>query len=85
MCLGAAMSFFVGEIYYGHECPSDGAVALVQQWRRKKEDFPSYRVPKIVGGILRHQALALFREYVERYPSSATWEWAKTIAALDTR
>ena len=84
MCIGAAMSFFLGEIYYGHECPSDGAVALVQQWRRKEEDFPGYRVPKIVGGILRNEAIALFKEYVVRYPLSTTWKWAKTIAALDT-
>jgi tRNA(adenine34) deaminase len=83
MCMGAAMSFFLGEIYYGHECPGDGAAALVQQWRRKEEDFPAYRVPKIVGGILRPEAIALFREYVRRYPASPMCEWAETIAALD--
>lgn len=53
MCLGAAVSFFLGEIYHGHEMPSDGAVALVQQLRRRWEDFPAYRVPRIEGGILR--------------------------------
>ena len=31
MCLGAAMSFFVGQVYYGHEAPGDGAVELVKQ------------------------------------------------------
>ena len=82
MCLGAAMSFFVGEIYYGHECPGDGAVALVQQWRRKEEDFPNYRVPKITGGLLRQEGIDLFKEYVARHASGAMWEWAKTIAAL---
>ena len=76
------MSFFLGEIYYGHECPSDGAVALVQQWRRKEEDFPDYRVPTIVGGVLRAEAIALFREYVTRHASGARREWARTIAEL---
>jgi tRNA(adenine34) deaminase len=82
MCLGAAMSFFLGEIYYGHECPGDGAVSLVQQWKRAEEDFPNYRVPRIVGGVLRQEAIDLFKEYVARHSSGAMWEWAKTIAAL---
>jgi tRNA(adenine34) deaminase len=82
MCLGAAMSFQIGELYYGHEMPSDGAVGLVQQWQRKEADFPNYRVPKIVGGILRNEAIALFKEYVARHSSGAMWEWAKTIARL---
>src|SRR5205823_756976 len=53
MCLGAAMSFMLGEVYYGLESPSDGAVALARGWRRKEEDFPAYRLPRIEGGILR--------------------------------
>lgn len=79
---GAAMSFFVGEIYYGHECPGDGAVALVQQWKRNEKGFPNYRVPEIVSGILRQEGIALFQEYVALHTSGAMWEWAKTIAAL---
>ena len=82
MCLGAAMSFFVGEIVYGHEMPSDGAVALVRQWRRNEKDFPNYRVPDIEGGLLRAEGIALFQEYVNLHTSGALWEWAKTIASL---
>jgi hypothetical protein len=72
----------VGEIVYGHECPGDGAVALVQQWKRKEEDFPNYRVPEIVGGVLRQESIDLFKKYVARHSSGAMWEWAKTIASL---
>ena len=82
MCLGAAMSFFLGEIYYGHEIPSDGAVRLVQQWKRNQEDFPNYQTPRIESGILREEGIALFREYAARHSSGAMWEWAKTIARL---
>lgn len=82
MCLGAAMSFFIGEIVYGHEMPSDGAVALVQSWRRRERDFQNYRVPRITGGVLRQEGIDLFKEYVERHSSGAMWEWAKTVAAL---
>ena len=76
------MSFFLGEIYYGHECSGDGAVALAQSWQRKEENFPNYRLPKITGSILRQEGIALFREYVTRHKAGALWEWAKTIADL---
>jgi tRNA(adenine34) deaminase len=82
MCMGAAMSFFLGEIYYGHECPGDGAVALVQQWQRREQDFPNYRVPRIEGGILRNEAVALFQAYVAGAPPGPMREWARTIADL---
>src|SRR5207248_1482360 len=67
MCLGAAMSFMLGEIYYGLESPGDGAARFAREWRRKEEDFPAYRLPRIEGGILRAESLALFREYVARH------------------
>jgi tRNA(adenine34) deaminase len=83
MCLGAAMSFFLGKLYYGHGIPSDGAVSLVQQWTRKQEDFPNYQTPLIEGGLLREEGLGLFREYASRHSSGAIWEWAKTVATLE--
>jgi tRNA(adenine34) deaminase len=82
MCLGAAMSFFLGEIYYGLESPGDGAVDLVRQWQKKHEDFPGYRAPRITGGILREESIALFQEYVDRHSSGAMWEWAKTLSSM---
>ena len=82
MCLGAAMSFFVGQVYYGHEAPGDGAVELVKQWRREEKSFPNYRVPEMTGGILRDEAIALFKAYVARHSSGGMWEWAKMIARL---
>ena len=82
MCLGAAMSFFIGEIIYGHEMPSDGAMSLVQGWQRQERDFPNYQVPRITGGVLRQEGIDLFKEYVAQHSSGGMWEWAKTVAAL---
>jgi tRNA(adenine34) deaminase len=82
MCLGAATSFFLGEIVYGMESHGDGAVELVQGWERHQQDMPAYRVPKLTGGILREESIALFREYVAMHSSGAMWEWAKTLAEL---
>lgn len=82
MCLGAAMSFFLGEICYALESPGDGAVSVVQQWRRDEAAFPAYRVPRITGGVLREESRALFREYVSRHRTGAMWAWARKLAEL---
>lgn len=82
MCLGAAMSFYVGEVYYAVESPGDGAVALVEQWQRKEQDFPSYQIPAIMGGVLRSESIALFQAYTQRYTVGGMAAWTRTIAAL---
>jgi len=82
MCLGAAMSFFVGQVVYAAEAPSDGATGLVNQWTRQQADFPAYQVPQITGGVLRREAIALFQHYVATQPTGPLWAWAKTMAAL---
>ena len=79
MCLGAAMSFFLGEIYYGLEAPGDGAVALVQHWQRDEDVFPAYRVPRIEGGILRLESIELLQEYRARHTRVPVWEWTKAL------
>lgn len=83
MCMGAAMSFFLGTVVYGVEAPSDGATSLVQQWQRKEEDFPAYQLPTIVGGLLRREAIALFQQYLTLHqPGGGIYTWAKTMAEL---
>lgn len=83
MCMGAALSFFLGSVVYAVEAPSDGATALVQQWTRKADDFPAYQLPQISGGLLRAEAIALFKQYVARHTTGGMWEWAKIMAALE--
>jgi tRNA(adenine34) deaminase len=82
MCLGAAMSFFLGEIYYGLESPGDGAVDLVKSWVRKEADIPGYQVPKITGGLLREESIKLFEQYVSLRPPGPMRDWAKTLTEL---
>jgi tRNA(adenine34) deaminase len=82
MCLGAAMSFFLGEVYYALESPGDGAVSLVRAWVRKEEDFPGYQLPKITSGLLREDSICLFEEYVSRHPPGPMRDWAVTLTRL---
>ena len=80
MCLGAATSFGIGELYYGAPSPTDGAVALVQGWALPADATPGwYRVPRITGGIQVLETRALFRAYVERFGSGPMVEWARTL------
>ena len=82
MCIGAAMSFLLGEIYYSLESPGDGAVNLVETWARKKADMPGYVTPKITGGILRAESIALFKKYVSICPPGPMRYWASTLTKL---
>jgi tRNA(adenine34) deaminase len=82
MCIGMAMSFFLGEIYYALESPADGAVDLVRNWLRKEDDMPVYQVPEITGGLLREESIDLFEQYAIRNPASPMVDWVKTLIAL---
>ena len=82
MCMGAAMSFFLGAIVYGLESPGDGAADLVRSWARKEEDIPGYQIPKITGGLLREESIVLFEEYVARREPGPMRDWAETLARL---
>jgi tRNA(adenine34) deaminase len=80
--MGAAMSFFLGELVFGLESPGDGAVDLVRAWKRKEEDIPGYRVPKITGGLLRADSIRLFSAYVDRHEPGPMRDWAETLVGL---
>jgi tRNA(adenine34) deaminase len=82
MCMGAAMSFFLGEIVYGLESPGDGAVELVRSWARKEKDIPGYQIPRIRGGLLREESIRLFEEYVARREPGPMRDWAETLTRL---
>ena len=59
MCMGAAMSFFLGEIHYALESPGDGAVSLVKAWERRQADIHfGLHVTRQTGGNARHRESA---------------------------
>ena len=82
MCMGAAMSFFLGEVHYGLESPGDGADTLVRNWVRQEGDIPAYQVPRITGGLLRQESIQLFERYLLLHPPGPMRAWAETLARL---
>jgi tRNA(adenine34) deaminase len=82
MCMGAAISFFLGEICFGLESPADGAVHLVRGWVRQEDDMPGYQLPQITGGLLREESIELFEKYVSLHGPGPMREWAETLTRL---
>ncbi|MBN2238913.1 MAG: nucleoside deaminase [Dehalococcoidales bacterium] len=83
MCLGAAMSFYVGEIYYALEAPIDGAVDFAKQfWQEDRKEMPSYSLPAIHVGLLKSKSQDLLREYIDLVPDGPVVEFSKTLIAL---
>lgn len=85
MCIGMAMSSFIGKVYYAVEAPEDGAVDFV---RKEYAHRPPgiWHFPEVSGGILREQSIQLFREFVEQYYGNPEYagfiHFAKTLAEL---
>ena len=83
MCLGAAMSFYIGEIYYALEASIDGAVNFATQfWQENKKEMPSYSLPVIHGGLLKSESQDLVREYIKIVPNGPVVEFSKTLINL---
>lgn len=85
MCLGAAFSAKVGSVIYGLESPSDGGVKVFERWDvdRAAADMPGYLLPDLLGGVLRDESAALFREYAG-IAKEGSWpaDWAGKLAGL---
>lgn len=80
MCMGAAMSFFLGRIVYALAAPVDGATSVVEHWRPvlgHPTDNPPYAVPRITGGVGESEARALVIAWLETGASGAEADFAR--------
>ena len=62
MCMGTAMSFFLGRIVYAMPAPADGASNVYEQWNPAyghPEGQGAYACPTIDGGVCAADARAL--------------------------
>ncbi|GAB3829898.1 nucleoside deaminase [Dactylosporangium cerinum] len=81
MCLGAAMSLGVREVYFALESPGDGAAGIAASWR-PGPGMAWYEAPAMRGGIRRAESRELFRRYSATAADSPLREWARTVADL---
>ena len=63
MCYGAALSFFLGEIYYSLKAPEDGALNLVN-FENFNSDYLQFQKPSVSGGYCIERSKALFKKYM---------------------
>ena len=84
MCLGMAISSFIGTINFSLEAPDDGAIDFVRKEYegRTVTGLPVWRFPEVVGGLMREQSILLFREFVKLNDGKAGVEFARTLANL---
>jgi tRNA(adenine34) deaminase len=61
MCMGAAMPFFLGDIYYALESPGDGAVDVINKWDRREDDIPGYHPTRSQGSCCERKASGSLR------------------------
>lgn len=84
MCLGAAMTLGVADVFYALESPGDGGAGIAAQWRNSP-DTPFFQVPTMTSGIRRAQARDQFRRYCASAADSGFKTWARTLADLPDR
>ena len=84
MCLGTAMSSFVGKVYYALEAPEDGAVSLVRKEFEKRQvaGLPSYHFPEVTKGLMREHSIQLFQAFVQQNEGKPGVAFAKSLASL---
>lgn len=84
MCLGMAMSSFVGKKYYALEAPEDGAIELVREELEKRNvtGLSAYRFPEVTKGLMREHSIQLFRKFVERNEGKPGVDFARSLAKL---
>jgi tRNA(adenine34) deaminase len=79
MCMGASMSFFIGEVFYALESKGDGAVEMAANSGRNKEDLPGYQLPKIQGNLLREDSRVLFLKFLKAHSAGPVRKWVQTL------
>jgi len=80
MCMGSAMSFFLGRIVYALPAPADGATGVFEQWRPvlgHPERGGPYSLPTIAGGVCEAEARALVTTWLQTGVIGAEADFAR--------
>lgn len=78
MCLGAAISSFVGNVYYSLNASDGAAKWALNSWNDDRVES-SFCLPNITSGILEDESRELFKRYIEIHQKGQLVDWVKTI------
>lgn len=76
MCIGAAMQCEVDKIVYAMPAMPDGGSRFVDDILAKGQ-----KPPKIIGGVLREEAIALMKQFVDRNPQHFGIGYARALVS----
>lgn len=79
MCLGTAISSFIGKIVYSLDAGSDGAVRWASETWDKYHKDSFFQVPPTESGILKNETIDIFKEFIKREKTGPYVEWVKEL------
>lgn len=79
MCLGSALVFGIGAIYYSLESPIDGASTYASEYQNQLSNSLGYGNPIIQGDLLRDETLKIFEEYYKNAENSGYRTWVQSL------
>ena len=86
MCMGTAMSFFLGRVVFAMDSVADGASTVADAWA-PTAGHPvgggAYSVPEVTGGTCRDEARALIEEWLRSGATGPEARFARQILAPD--
>jgi tRNA(adenine34) deaminase len=83
MCMGAAVSFFVGEIVYSLDAPEDGGARLANI-QFGGSSIKEYKLPPLKKGILMEETRELIRHYISVGENKSLIEYSKKLLSAST-
>jgi len=80
MCMGTAMSFFLGRLVYALPAPADGASSVSEQWRPAlghPTTGGAYALPMVEKGVGEAEARALIASWLDTGVSGGEADFAR--------
>jgi tRNA(adenine34) deaminase len=81
MCMGTAMSFFLGRIVFALRAGADGATNVVEQWApplgHPTDGAGAYAPPQVEGGLCADESAALLEEWLATGVEGGMAEFAR--------
>lgn len=79
MCLGSALVFGVGNVYFSLESPIDGATKYASAYYDQLNNTLGYSRPSIHAGLQRDETIKLFEDYYNTSDDNNYKKWVHSL------